>query len=117
MAALRDAPSVLNSDTGVDAWPPGFAYDLNVAIPPTTPASGHSYADEAVDGCPNQCQLPNDAALGDGFISSLAGGEAPPTAEALEGAGRGGSVTPGLPGMGGAPRRPASMAGARLCQP
>ena len=117
MAALHDAPSVLNRDTGADAWPPGFAYDLNVAIPPTTLAFGRSYTAMAADGRPNQSRLSNAAALGDSFISSPVGGEAAPTTESLEGAGGGGSVAPGSPGMDGAPRRPASMAGARLCRP
>ena len=71
MAALRDAPSVLNRDTGADAWPPGFAYDLNVAIPPTTPASGRSYTDVTADSRPNQRRLPNEAALCFLFFSFL----------------------------------------------
>ena len=79
MAGRCDAPSVLNRDAGADAWPPGFAYDLNIAIPPTTPASRRSYADVAADSRPHQRRLPNGAALGDSFISSPAGGEAAPT--------------------------------------
>ena len=63
MAGRCDAPSVLNRDAGADAWPPGFAYDLNVAIPPTTPPSGRSYADVAADSRPHHRRLPNEAAL------------------------------------------------------
>ena len=78
MAGRCDAPSVLNRDAGAEAWPPGFAYDLNVAIPPMTLASGRSYTAMAADGRPNQSRLPNTAALGDNFISSPVGGEAAP---------------------------------------
>ena len=85
MAGHRDTPPVLNRDVRADVWPPGFAYDLNVAIPPTTPASGRSYTDVTADSHPNQRRLPNEAALRDGFISSPAGGERPPTTEGLEG--------------------------------
>jgi len=78
MAGHRDIPPVLNRDVRADVWPPGFAYDLNIAIPPTTPASRRSYADVAADSRTHQRRLPNDAALGDSFISSPAGGEAAP---------------------------------------
>jgi len=78
MAGRRDAPSILNRDAGAEAWPPGFAYDLNVAIPPTTLAFGRSYTAMAADGRPNQSRLSNAAALGDSFISSPVGGEAAP---------------------------------------
>ena len=63
MAGHRDAPPVTNRDAGADAWPPGFAYNLNVAIPPTTMASGRSYADVAAESRPHQHRLPNEAAL------------------------------------------------------
>ena len=78
MAGRRDAPPVPNRDAGADAWPLGFAYNLIVAIPPTTLASGRSYTAMAADGRPNQSRLPNAAALGDSFISSPVGGEAAP---------------------------------------
>lgn len=45
MAARRGAPPLFNRSAGEETWPAGFAYDLDVALPPPPPPSGpRSYA-------------------------------------------------------------------------
>lgn len=80
MAARRVAPPLLNRDAGTDAWPPGFAYDINVALPPPPPLSSRSYADVAASCRPIQRRnaLPNANVLGAEFASSSNEGEAAP---------------------------------------
>ena len=76
MTTRHGAPSIPN--VGVAAWPPGFAYDFDVVLPPPTPPPGcPSYADAAANR-PCRGVLPPGTALGAGFASSPTPGEAAP---------------------------------------
>lgn len=68
MAARRGVPPFFNSNVDAEKWPPGFAYDINVAPPPSLlPSPPRSYADVAAN---NRTILPSGSALGAGFVSS-----------------------------------------------
>ena len=50
MAGRRGTPLLPNSSAGTEAWPPGFAYDLDVILPPVPPPSRSlSFADVAAN--------------------------------------------------------------------
>ena len=71
MAACRGAPLFPNREVDAEKWPPGFAYDINVALPPLPPQ--HllcSYADIASN---RRSALPSGSTLGAGFVSSEEG--------------------------------------------
>ena len=78
MAGRRGTPLASNSNTGAEAWPPGFAYDLDVVLPPPPPLPrGSSYADAAANR-PRRGALPPGTALGARFASPPTPGEAAP---------------------------------------
>ena len=81
MAVRHGAPPLPNHSAGAEAWPPGFAYDLDVALPPPPPSSGpHSYADVAASRHQSlrRNDLPRGYAVGIGFVlSSQEEGAAP----------------------------------------
>ncbi|CAN6293394.1 unnamed protein product [Urochloa humidicola] len=71
MAARRGVPPFFNSNDDAEKWPPGFAYDLNVAPPPSLlPSPLRSYVDIVSNRCP---ALPSGSVLGAGFVSSEEG--------------------------------------------
>ena len=73
MAARCGAHSLPNHSADVEAWPPGFAYDLDIVLPPPPPPSGSlSYVDVAANRRQVQCRnaLPHGNPLGARFISS-----------------------------------------------
>ncbi|CAD6244629.1 unnamed protein product [Miscanthus lutarioriparius] len=100
MAVRHGAPPLPNHSAGTEAWPPGFAYDLDVALPPPPPPSGpRSYADVTANHRQGlrQNALPLENALG----SAVPGLQRRP-------------LWPELAGdEPGPPCRPVSMAGAR----
>ncbi|RLN03344.1 hypothetical protein C2845_PM13G04200 [Panicum miliaceum] len=68
-ATRRGAPST--SDVGVDAWPLGFTYDLDVVLPPPPRLPGRrSYADVTTNSGRRDA-LPPSHALGAGSASPL----------------------------------------------
>jgi hypothetical protein len=72
MAARRSASLLPIHSTGAEAWPPGFAYDVDVALLLPPPPSRRSYADVAANRRQAQHRniLPHGNALGAGFVSS-----------------------------------------------
>jgi hypothetical protein len=72
MAASCGTPPLSNSSAGADAWPPGFAYDIDVALPPPPPSGTRSYADVAANHRQSlhQNALRRGHAVGTGFVSS-----------------------------------------------
>jgi len=86
MAGRHGAPPAAPRRTGFDAWPPGFAFDLDVALPPPPPPPiappanrlqmrGRTYAEAAAT--PPTSRLPPTNALGAGFASPSKGEAAP----------------------------------------
>jgi hypothetical protein len=74
LAARQSAPPLPTSNIGAEAWPPGFAYDVDVPLPPLLPPpGGRSYAEVT-----RRSILPAGNALGAGFTSSSHEGEAVP---------------------------------------
>jgi hypothetical protein len=74
LAACQGAPPLPTSNIGAEAWPPGFAYDVDVPLPPLLPPpGGRSYAEVT-----RRSILPPGNALGAGFASSSHEGEAVP---------------------------------------
>ncbi|CAN6362701.1 unnamed protein product [Urochloa humidicola] len=68
MAARRGVPPFFNSNDEAEKWPPGFAYDPNIAPPsPPLPSPSRFYADVASN---RHTTLPSSSALGAGFVSS-----------------------------------------------
>lgn len=69
MAARRGAPPLFNNSAATEMWLPGFAYDLDVALPPPPPPS---YADVAANRRQGlrQTALPLGNTLGAGYLSS-----------------------------------------------
>lgn len=76
---MRGTPAFPTSNAETDAWPSGFAYDIDVVHPFISPAAppqprGRSYA--SVAAARSTPKLPPATALGSGFASSSAKGEA-----------------------------------------
>ena len=71
MGGRRGAPPFPTSDVDAENWPPGFAYDINVALPPLPPQHLlRSYADIASN---HRSALASGSTLGAGFVSSEEG--------------------------------------------
>ena len=71
MAGRRGALPFPTSDVDAENWPPGFAYDINVALPPLPPQHLlRSYADIVSN---RRSALPSGSTLGAGFVSSEEG--------------------------------------------
>ena len=86
MAGRHGAPPSAPRRTEFGAWPPGFAFDLNVALPPPPPSPiappanrlqtrSRTYAEAAAT--PPASRLPPANALGAGFASPSKGEAAP----------------------------------------
>ena len=73
MATRGGAPPLPNRIANAEMWPTGFAYDLDVTLPPPPPLTGPcSYADLAANRRHGLRQnvVPLGNALGADFVSS-----------------------------------------------
>jgi hypothetical protein len=60
LAARRGAPSLPNHSASGEAWPPGFAYDLDIALPsPPPPSRSRSYADMVANRHKSSVEMPS----------------------------------------------------------